>query len=74
MVVTSPMIRKRAKVLLACLLASWLTIPLTVLNTILCQMYPMSLGIVLDISVACLGGMALSMYVFGYIKQHPIQR
>ncbi len=74
MVVASPRISWRTKGLLAISLASWLTLPFTTLNLALSQMFPFSMGTLLDCGLAFLGAMGLLSYGYGYVKQHHIRR
>ncbi len=74
MVVASPLISVRTKALLAVSLASWLTLPLTTLNLVLSQKFPLSVSPLADFVLGVLGATALFMYGYGYVKQHPVKR
>jgi len=74
LVCRSPLIPIQSKLILSISLTSWLTMPLTTSNLFLSKLYPMSISPSVDFTMSFIGGSALYMYIFGYIKQFPIHR
>lgn len=74
LVASSSKLSLRSRFFLAMSLASWLTMPITTSNVVLAKYYPFHLHPSVDLIVAFMGAMALYMYAFGYLKQHPVHR
>ncbi len=74
LVAASTKLSLKSRAVLALSIVSWLTIPITTSNIVLAKYYPFQTWLVIDAMVAFMGGMALYMYAFGYVKQHPVRR
>ncbi|KFB37249.1 AGAP000868-PA-like protein [Anopheles sinensis] len=74
LVVRSPAIPLRNKVLLGISLCSWITMPLSTSNMVFAALYPIPCPNLIDFVCAFIAGFNIYMYVFGVIKSFSLYR
>uniref|UniRef100_A0AAG5D1D5 Glycosyltransferase 2-like domain-containing protein n=1 Tax=Anopheles atroparvus TaxID=41427 RepID=A0AAG5D1D5_ANOAO len=74
LVVRSPAIPLRNKILLGISLCSWITMPLSTSNMVFAALYPIPCPNLIDFVCAFIAGFNIYMYVFGVIKSFSLYR
>uniref|UniRef100_A0A2M4BNA4 Putative beta-14-mannosyltransferase egh n=1 Tax=Anopheles marajoara TaxID=58244 RepID=A0A2M4BNA4_9DIPT len=74
LVVRSPLIPLRNKLLLGISLCSWITMPLSTSNMVFAALYPIPCPNLIDFVCGFIAGFNIYMYVFGVIKSFSLYR
>jgi len=75
MVVTTPTILLRTRILMAFSLASWLALPFSTIAVVMQFFYPFDLpSLTVDVVLSWVGATALYLYIIGYARQFNVTR
>ena len=74
LVATDPKLSFKSRFFIGLSILAWITVPLSTSNVLLAKIFPLQLPWILDVFVGFMGAMALYLYGFGYVKQHPLKR